>query len=121
MADFSLLNELEPVESFSYCIPHTSKHINDYDDMKPKTHKKQAREALVAAAKNATRSDVSNDDLVVLAETMQRLTLIIAGKFDEAVGDLDFKKDYDKFYSYDGCENGAQYANTLFDCKKYMT
>jgi len=120
MADFSLLNKLEPVESFSYCIPYTSESMNDYDDMKPKTHKKQARRALKAAAKNATR-DISNDDLVILADTMKRLTLIIAGKFDDAVGDLDFKKDYGTYYGYDGCENGAQYANTMFDCKKYMT
>lgn len=121
MADFSLLNKLDPVESFAYCIPYTGESMNDYDDMKPKTHKKAARRAVKAAAKNATRSDVSNDDLVILGETMNRLTLIIAGKFDEAVGDLDFKKDYGRFYGYKGCENGAMYANTMFDCKKYMT
>ena len=39
----------------------------------------------------------------------------------EAVGDLDFDKDYRKFYGYKGCDNGAMYANTLFDCKKYLT
>jgi len=121
MADFSLLNKLEPIESFSYCIPHTSKHINDYDNMKPKKHKKYAEKALKAIVKNATEVQLTNDALVVMGETMNRLTLIMAGEFDKAVGDLDFKKDYDKFYGYDGCENGAQYANTLFDCKKYMT
>lgn len=121
MADFKLLNNLEPVESFSYCIPYTSKGMNDYDNLKPKSHKKHARKALKAAAANATRSDISSKDLVILGDTMNRLTLIIAGKFDDAVGDLDFDKDYGRFYNYDGCENGAQYANTMFDCKKYMT
>lgn len=120
MADFKLLNNLEPIESFSYCIPHTE-CMNDYDNMKPETHIKQAQKALKAAAKNATNGEVTEDDLVILADTVSRLVLIIAGRFEDAVGDLDFKKDYGTYYGYDGCDNGAQYANTLFDCKKYMT
>ena len=121
MADFRLLNNLDPVESFSYCIPHTSESMNDYDDLKPETHRKQARRALKSCVKNATMDGMTSDDLVVLADTMKRLTLIMAGKFDDAVGDLDFDKDYGTYYGYDGCDNGAQYANTMFDCKKYMT
>ena len=31
-ADFSLLDRLEPVESFAYCIPYTSETMNDYTD-----------------------------------------------------------------------------------------
>jgi len=121
MADFKLLNNLDPVESFAYCIPYTSDTMNDYDDLKPKTHKKQAKRALKAAVKNAMLDGMTTSDLVTLADTMKRLTLIMAGKFDEAVGDLDFDKDYGTYYGYDGCDNGAQYANTMFDCKKYMT
>ena len=120
MADFSLLNSLEPVESFAYCIPYTGKTLNDYEEMKPKTHKKRARKALKAIVENATNGGVSDEALVIMGETMNRLALILAGKFDEAVGDLDKDKDYRRFYGYEGCDNGAQYANTLFDAKKFM-
>lgn len=121
MADFSLLNNLEIVESFAYCIPYTGDSLNDYEDMKAKTHKKRARRALQAIVENATNGGISDDDLVIMGETMNRLTLVMAGKFDEAVGDLDKDKDYRRLYGYEGCDNGAQYVNTLFDAKKYMT
>lgn len=121
MADFRILNNLDPIESFAYCIPYTGESMNDYADLKGSTHQVRAEKALKAIVANAIDVEMPAESLVAMADTMKRLTLIMAGKYEEAVGDLDKDRDYDKFYSYDGCENGAQYANTLFDCKKYMT
>ncbi len=121
IANFKLLNKLQPVESFSYCIPHVSRHINDYTNLKPETHQRAARIALKAIAANIADFDLPTESLVVMADTMQRLVLIIAGKFEGAVGDLDFDEDYSKFYDYAGCKHGEQYADVLFDCKRSMS
>ena len=121
MADFKLLNNLEPIESFAYCIPYTGDTCNDYDNMKPEKHKAAARKALKAITATITECENIDDDFAIMADTVNRLLLIIEGRFDDAVGDLNFDRDYNKYYNYDTCENGAQYANTLFDCKKYLT
>ena len=121
MADFKLLNNLEPIESFAYCIPHTGDCMNDYDNMKPETHIAAALKALSAIVSTITECEKIDDDFAIMADTVNRLILISGGRFDDAVGDLNFDRDYRKYYGYDSCENGAMYANTLFDCKKYLT
>ncbi len=120
MADMTKLDDIEPVESFSYAIPHTSDNFNDYKNLDSDTHVIHAKEAVLALAEIVDNANnIGHDEAMVIRELLSRFMAIIAGEFTEAFADITFEDDYDHFNNIHP-EYRAMFANYLFDAKKFL-
>ncbi len=121
MNDMSELDNVKYVESFSYAIPHTCKHFDDYKMLNADQHDELARKGITELSDTLVNQNVGHEDCLVALEIMTRLIQIRAGDFPSAVGDLDQQTHYNRYTEF-GHEYGshALYANILFDAKKYM-
>ena len=120
MANFKLLNKLEPKESFAYCIPHVYENMNDYNELKIETHKAGAVKCVKELSDMVASGEVELEDFAVIRELMTRFINLVEGNALAAVGDLDFDRDYNRLYDFKSNHTHAMFANTLFDCKKNM-
>lgn len=115
MEDPSQLNDMDYVESFSYCIPYEE----DYKLLNVDCHVDRAKESVKELARIATENAPSGQDVMIIKELMNRFLLIMAGDVHSAMEDYDRENDYSRHYQFESNDCCAQFANYISDCYKY--
>lgn len=115
MEDPSLLNDLDFVESFSYCIPYE----DEYEALSDDYHKARAKDALKDLVRIMTDNDPSAEDMTIIANMVIRFTHMVTGNYERATKGVS-QKTYSDFYKFESNDCHARFANYLSDCKKYM-
>lgn len=116
MKDPTLLNCLESVESFSYCMPYDE----DYKMLSEDYHVNRAKEAVKELVRIATENKPSGQDVMVIKELMDRFLLLMAGDVQGAMEDYSHDNDYSRYYQFEANDCCAQFANYISDCHKYQ-
>lgn len=115
MEEPSKLNDIEFVESFSYCMPYEE----DYKMLNEDYHVDRAKKAVVELARMVTENSPSGQDVMVIKELMDRFLLLIAGDVHAAMEDYDHDNDYSRLYQFEANDCNARFANYISDCDKY--
>lgn len=110
-----LLNDLDYVESFSYCIPFE----DEYEMLKGEYHQERAVRALIELANILKDNTPSKEDVKIVAEITKRMADMVAGNFKAATKGFNRKK-YSEYYQFEANDHAAMFSNILGDCKKYM-
>ena len=114
MADPTLLNDLDFVESFTYCIPYE----DEYEILTDGYHQKRAVNALVELVRILQENRPSDNDKKIITDLIIRFANISNGDYKKALTGFSHKT-YSKYYEFEANDCSAMFSNYLSDCKKF--